>query len=45
MGIRVVELQSELSDRVVELEASLAREKHLQGLLTICSYRKKIRDD
>ena len=28
-----------------ELEASLAREKHLQGLLPICSYCKKIRDD
>jgi hypothetical protein len=35
----------ELSDRVVELEASLAREKHVQGLLPICSYCKKIRDD
>jgi len=45
VGIRVPELQSELSDRVAELEASLAREKHLQGLLPICSYCKKIRDD
>ena len=45
VGIRVLELQSELSDRVAELEASLAREKHLQGLLPICSYCKKIRDD
>ena len=45
VDIRVGELQSELSDRVVELEASLAREKHLQGLLPICSYCKKIRDD
>ncbi len=44
VGIRVVELQSELSDRVVELEASLAREKHLQGLLPICACCKKIRD-
>ena len=31
-------------DRVVELEASLAREKHLQGLLPICACCKKIRD-
>ena len=45
VGIRIVELQTELSNRVLELEASLAREKHLQGLLPICSYCKKIRDD
>lgn len=45
VGIRVVELQTELADRVSELEASLSREKQLQGLLPICSYCKKIRDD
>jgi hypothetical protein len=27
------------------LEESIEREKHLQGLLPICSYCKKIRDD
>ncbi len=45
VGSRVVQLQSELAERVVELEASLSREKHLQGLLPICCYCKKIRDD
>ena len=44
-GIRVLELQSTLAQRVRELEASMAREKQLQGLLPICSYCKKIRDD
>lgn len=44
-GIRIVELQSQLSERVNQLEAALTREKHLQGLLPICSYCKKIRDD
>ncbi len=45
VGERVLGLQMALSDRVSELEASLQREKHLQGLLPICSYCKKIRDD
>lgn len=38
-------LQMALSDRISELEASIQAEKHLQGLLPICSYCKKIRDD
>ena len=45
VGIRVVDLQSQLADRIRDLEASLAREKTLQGLLPICSYCKKVRDD
>jgi DNA-binding response OmpR family regulator len=45
VGLRVVELQNQLADRVAQLEASLAREKQLQGLLPICCYCKKIRDD
>ena len=45
VGTRVVELQTELAQRVRDLEASIAREKQLQGLLPICSYCKKIRDD
>ncbi|MBI1840713.1 MAG: response regulator [Verrucomicrobia bacterium] len=44
-GLRIIELQSQLAERVAQLEASIAREKHLQGLLPICSYCKKIRDD
>ena len=42
---RIIELQSELAHRIEELEASLAREKTLQGLLPICSYCKKVRND
>lgn len=45
VGLRVIELQSQLAERVAQLEAAIAREKQLQGLLPICSYCKKIRDD
>lgn len=45
VGKRILRLQSELANRVKELEESIAREKHLQGLLPICSYCKKVRDD
>jgi len=45
VGIRIVELQQSLADRVKALENALARVKQLQGLLPICSYCKKIRDD
>jgi CheY-like chemotaxis protein len=44
-GVRVVELQLSLSRRVRELERAVASVKRLQGLLPICSYCKKIRDD
>jgi phosphoserine phosphatase RsbU/P len=45
VGVRVVELRYALAQRVEELERALAREKRLEGLLPICSYCKKIRDD
>ena len=45
VGVRIVELQQSLADRVNALEEALARVKQLQGLLPICSYCKKIRDD
>jgi phosphoserine phosphatase RsbU/P len=45
VGARIVELQRSLAARVTELEAALARVKRLQGLLPICSYCKKIRND
>lgn len=45
VGVRIVELQHSLADRVHALEEALARVKQLQGLLPICSYCKKIRDD
>jgi DNA-binding response OmpR family regulator len=45
VGVRVVNLQSALADRVHQLEDALSRVKQLQGLLPICCYCKKIRDD
>ena len=45
VGIRVLELQGALAQRVRDLEEALSRVKTLQGLLPICSYCKKIRDD
>lgn len=45
VGCRMVQLQQALAERVRELEAALSREQQLQGLLPICCYCKKIRDD
>lgn len=45
VGVRVVKLQSALAERVRDLEDALSRVKQLQGLLPICCYCKKIRDD
>ena len=45
VGLRMVELQTELTQRVQELQAALASVKQLHGLLPICSYCKKVRDD
>ena len=45
VGRRIVELQRSLAVRVQQLEDALARVKQLQGLVPICSYCKKIRDD
>lgn len=44
-GITIVNLQCALAERVRELEETLAQVKQLQGLLPICCYCKKIRDD
>jgi len=38
-------LEQEIADKVIELEASLARVQQLEGILPICMYCKKIRDD
>jgi hypothetical protein len=43
--MRIVALEQALAKRVKELEDALAREHELQGLLPICSYCKKVRDD
>lgn len=45
VGERLVELQRGLAERVRELEQALAQVKQLKGLLPICSYCKKVRDD
>jgi len=45
VGVRVVRLQAELASRIGELEDALANVKQLQGLLPICSYCKRVRDD
>jgi DNA-binding response OmpR family regulator len=45
VGWRVLQLQSNLAERVQQLEEALSRVKQLQGLLPICCYCKKIRDD
>jgi sigma-B regulation protein RsbU (phosphoserine phosphatase) len=45
VGTRVIGLQTALAQRVRELEEAIASVKTLQGLLPICCYCKKIRDD
>ena len=45
VGVQMLELQRVLADRVKELEEALSQVKQLQGLLPICSYCKKIRDE
>jgi len=45
VGVRMVELQLELAERVTELEKALSEVKQLRGILPICAYCKKIRDD
>ncbi len=45
VGARVAKLQACLADRIRQLEDALKKVKQLQGLIPICSYCKKIRDD
>ncbi|MBA4062531.1 MAG: response regulator [Isosphaera sp.] len=45
VGERVVSLQQGLADRVKELEESLARVSRLHGLLPVCAWCKRIRND
>lgn len=45
VGSRLVSLQRTLSNRVRELDEALGKVRHLQGLLPICSYCKKVRND
>jgi phosphoserine phosphatase RsbU/P len=45
VGLRILELQKKLANRVIELELAMAQVKRLRGLLPICMYCKKIRND
>jgi sigma-B regulation protein RsbU (phosphoserine phosphatase) len=45
VGERMVRLQTSLSARVTELEEALEHVRRLQGLLPICSYCKKVRNE
>jgi phosphoserine phosphatase RsbU/P len=45
VGERMVKLQTSLAARVAELEVALAHVQRLQGLLPICSYCKKVRNE
>jgi DNA-binding response OmpR family regulator len=45
IGAQLLQTQAELAQRVQQLEAALAKVKQLEGLLPICSYCKKIRDE
>ncbi len=45
VGARVLELQNRLAERVFDLELALNQVKQLRGLLPICMYCKRIRND
>jgi DNA-binding response OmpR family regulator len=45
VGERMAKLQRSLAARVAELEVALAHVQRLQGLLPICSYCKKVRNE
>ena len=45
VGERMLALQQKLADRVRKLEEALAQVTELRGLLPMCSYCRKIRDD
>lgn len=45
VGARVIELQQSLTDRVAELEEALSQVRTLQGLIPICAYCKRIRNE
>jgi DNA-binding response OmpR family regulator len=45
VGYRMNVLQKELSEHNRQLEQTLARVKQLEGIIPICTYCKKIRDD
>ena len=44
-GIRMIRLQGAMMDNIQELEETLAHVERLQGIIPICAWCKKIRDD
>jgi len=45
VGVRIINLQNSLIEHVGKLQDALSRVKQLQGMLPICAYCKKIRND
>lgn len=45
VGERMIRLQQSLATRIEELESALSEVKRLQGLMPICSYCKKVRNE
>src|ERR1700694_2470202 len=45
VGARIIELQTKLAELVQQLEVALEHVKQLPGILPICSYCKKRRND
>ena len=45
VGLRVNDLQVALTDHVLDLQQALNKVKQLEGVIPICMYCKKIRDD
>lgn len=45
IGTRIVGLQQSLAARVAELQDALSNVRRLSGLLPICAYCKRVRDD
>lgn len=45
VGVRMIELQTKLADRIGKLEEALDQVKRLQGIIPICGYCRKVRDD
>lgn len=45
VGVRTISLETALHRRIAELDEALAHVRQLQGLLPICMYCRKIRDE
>lgn len=44
-GERIINLESNLQSKIVQLEQALAHVRQLQGMIPICAWCKRIRDD